>query len=680
MKKFVTYISAVALCCSFTQCSDFLDTSSPQNAGDDFVTSSTSETFKILSWCYADYRQDCIMGAYRWNDPIGSDSEIYPESGSLNNANARLQPEQLSIGAGNSGFNGLYTIIARTSKVVELIAAKPEFQEAMAAGKVNDWTQMYGEALTMKAFCYFELVKHYGDVPYGYENTNATEYTLNSRFDIYDHIIEMLKEAAPLMYRLGEGGLTAERLSKGFAEALAGQAALYSAGYQTIRTDMPDFYGSVQFTTKGSEKYKSIYARRTDYLDYYRIAETYFQAALADKGNVTLVTVDERGYANNPFQRHFQYIHDLSISPESIFEIGNMQGGQSGQTTSSEYSYAFGRPSAGGTNQAAPCKSFAALRIIPSFYYGEFEKEDKRRDASVTVTGSSGDGNEALLSFKPGSKLDGGIAINKWDENRMNPPYTTAQRLSGMNWPILRLADLMLMQAEVKAELGKDGEARQLVNEIRRRAFGDSNHDISATGEALKEAVMQERKLELLGEGTRRWDLIRSGKFVERALAIRTEMAAMVNDLKTKGYHEFANGNTISNYIYTKKVHRDAPLTFDADESNPVLYPGWRGQYDYSKTDVAGKVVGTDHNLAIKGLFHYIDPQSAEAKALEDEGYAQSEWGITLVKYADHYTDSNLLPGVKEGNVPPRYYWPIPFETLSKSNGKVTNGYGLPQE
>lgn len=680
MKKIVTYISAVALCCSFAQCSDFLDTSSPQNAGDDFVTSSASETFKILSWCYADYRQDCIMGAYRWNDPIGSDSEIYPESGSLNNANARLQPEQLSIGAGNSGFNGLYTIIARTSKVVELIAAKPEFQEAMAAGKVNDWTQMYGEALTMKAFCYFELVKHYGDVPYGYENTNATEYTLNSRFDIYDHIIEMLKEAAPLMYRLGEGGLTAERLSKGFAEALAGQAALYSAGYQTIRTDMPDLYGSVQFTTKGSEKYKSIYARRTDYLDYYRIAETYFQAALADKGNVTLVTVDESGYANNPFQRHFQYIHDLSISPESIFEIGNMQGGQSGQTTTSEYSYAFGRPSAGGSNQAAPCKSFAALRIIPSFYYGEFEKEDRRRDASVTVTGSSGDGNEALLSFKPGSKLDGGIAINKWDENRMNPPYTTAQRLSGMNWPILRLADLMLMQAEVKAELGKDGEARQLVNEIRRRAFGDSNHDISATGEALKEAVMQERKLELLGEGTRRWDLIRSGKFVEKALAIRTEMAAMVNDLKIKGYHEFANGNTISNYIYTKKVHRDAPLTFDADESNPALYPGWRGQYDYSKTDVAGKVMGTDHNLAIKGLFHYIDPESAEAKALEDEGYVKSDWGITLVKYADHYTDSNLLPGVKEGNVPPRYYWPIPFETLSKSNGKVTNGYGLPQE
>ena len=250
MNKLATYISALALCCSFAQCSDYLNTSSPENTGDEFVTSSTSETFKILSWCYANYRQNCIMGAYRWNDPIGSDSEIYPEIGSLNNANARLLPELLSVNAGGSGFNGLYTTIARASKVAELVADKPAFQDAVAAGKVNDWTQLYGEALTMKAFCYFDLVKHYGDVPYGYENNNVEDYSLTSRFEIYDNLIEILKEAEALMYPLGEGGITAERFSKGFADALLGQIALYSGGYQTIRTDVPGLYGDVQFTTK----------------------------------------------------------------------------------------------------------------------------------------------------------------------------------------------------------------------------------------------------------------------------------------------------------------------------------------------------------------------------------------------------------------------------------------------
>lgn len=33
----------------------------------------------------------------------------------------------------------------------------------------------------MKAFCYFDLVKHYGDVPYGYENNNVEDYSLTSR-------------------------------------------------------------------------------------------------------------------------------------------------------------------------------------------------------------------------------------------------------------------------------------------------------------------------------------------------------------------------------------------------------------------------------------------------------------------------------------------------------------------
>lgn len=34
-----------------------------------------------------------------------------------------------------------------------------------------------------------------------------------------------------------------------------------------------------------------------------------------------------------------------------------------------------------------------------------------RRDASVTILGSKGDGNEALLSFTPGSKLDGELLL-----------------------------------------------------------------------------------------------------------------------------------------------------------------------------------------------------------------------------------------------------------------------------
>jgi len=680
MKRFNNYMLLVVLCVSLVRCKDYLEVSSPSNAGDEFVTSTPSETFKTLSWCYANYRQNCVVGLYAWNDPIGSDAEMYPEASSTNNINAILQPEGLTVDALKDPFNNLYSTLARASKVAEIIATKPEYLADVASGKTSDWTHLYGEAKTISALCYFNLVKYYGDVPYGYENNYIEDYTLNSRFEIYDNLIASLKEVEPLMYRIGEGGITAERLSRTFANALIGQIALYSGSYQTVRTDVGDLYGSVQFTVKGIEQNNCKYARRTDYLDYMKIAEQYLQAALDNKGSARLITADDRAYASNPFQRHFQYMHDLQVSPESLFEVGNVQGGQSGQTTTSEYPYAFGRPSNGGGSNAAPTKTFAAVRIIPTFYYGEFDNADKRRDVSATVTGSTGDGNEAMINFKPGSKLEGGISLNKWDENRMNPPYSAAQRQSGINYPILRIADVMLMLAEAKAETGS-ADALSLVNQIRERAFGNSAHNLSGlSGEALKEAILQERKFEFAGEGMRRWDLIRSGKFSEKAVAVRNEMTAMINGLRSNGYYAFANGNIISNYILTKNVKLDKPLTYDSPNvTDPVLFPGWRGQYDWATTAVANKVKGTDHNVAIKGLFKYIDPNGAEAAALLKEGYNLTDWAIDIVNNQTSY-DRNILSGIKSADAPPRYFFPIPFETISKSNGKITNGYGLPQQ
>lgn len=680
MKQVINFIAAVTLCITFSQCKkDFLNASSPSNVDDNFVTNTPSETFKTLSWCYANYRQNGIMAVYRWNDPVGSDAEMYPEENSSNNNNAILRSDQLPIDVVAGGFNSLYSTLSRAAKVAGLIAAKDAYKNDVAGGKATDWTHLYGEAMTIKAFCYFELIKHFGDVPFGYENNYVEDYSLTSRFAIYDSLIASLKVAEPLMYKLGEGGVTAERFSRTFCNALIGKLALYSGGYQTIRTDVSDLYGKMSFDKKSAEQSGCVYARRSDYLDYYKIAKQYLQAAIDNKGSAQFIATDGRTYANNPFQRHFQYFADLQVSPESLFEVGNIQGGQ--QVTTSEYSYAFGRPSDGGGTNAAPTKTFGALRIIPTVYYGEYESGDKRRDVSVAVTGSNGDGNEKMISFVPGNKITGGIATNKWDENRMNPPYIAAQRNSGMNWPVLRMADVILMLAEVKAELGESGEALNLVNQVRQRAFGNASHNISASGDGLKNAILTERKLELLGEGTRRWDMIRSGKFSERAVAVRQEMTAMINSLKSQGYYRFSNGNVISNYIWTRKVNVTNPLTYDSpDTTNPALYPGWRGQYNYISIEaIKSKVVGTDHNLAIKGLFNYIDPNGAEAASLQSSGYVKTNWGIDIVNNATSY-DRNILSGITSVSDAPKYYWPIPFETISKSKGKVTNGYGLRQQ
>jgi starch-binding outer membrane protein, SusD/RagB family len=243
----------------------------------------------------------------------------------------------------------------------------------------------------------------------------------------------------------------------------------------------------------------------------------------------------------------------------------------------------------------------------------------------------------------------------------------------------------MLMLAEAKAILGTDNAGSiALVNQIRQRAFGNVTKNISGlSGDALLDAIYNERKLELLGEGDVRWDMIRSGKFNERAIAVRKEMADMTAGLESKGFYTFPSGRTISNYIWTKFVQIGGPAAVVTQEctnpNDPALFPGWRGIYNWGAT----AHTSTTKNLAIKGLYNYIDPAGAEATTLQADGYTKVNWGINVWKDANAKAMLNaaILDGVVgRENSAPRYFHPIPLTVIDQSKGKVTNGYGLPNK
>ena len=379
----------------------------------------------------------------------------------------------------------------------------------------------------------------------------------------------------------------------------------------------------------------------------------------------------------------------LTYANESVYEIPETHA-----NSNSERPYAFGRPSDGGSAAYYPCKSYGQARLHPLYYYGEFDPQDKRRDVTVAVTGSKGDGTEAILNFTKGSRLSGGLALNKWEENRMTNPWTAKQRQSGINNPWMRFSDIILMQAEIKAALGKTGEARTLLDQIRNRAFGSAakaNTDafITKCG-SLLDAIIEERKFEFGGEGSRKYDLIRTNKLESAVAKFHKDATAMINDLRTKGYHEFDNGNVISNYVWTKLVDAKSQYGYrlttqcpEGKESDPVLYPSWRGQNDdwaavAAKNETAtaslSKTINLS-NLAIKGLFTYIDPDGAEAKALEADGYVKKNWGIDIVNTEDQY-NSLIYTGFESGQ-PPVYLLMIGGNVIKNSNGAFTNGYGF---
>ena len=81
------------------------------------------------------------------------------------------------------------------------------------------------------------------------------------------------------------------------------------------------------------------------------------------------------------------------------------------------------------------------------------------------------------------------------------------------NYRAIRYADVLLMAAEALNRGGiDDTRAQDYLNLVRRRAFGDTNHDVTLTGAALTDAIWHERHVELMGEGHRFFDLVRTGK------------------------------------------------------------------------------------------------------------------------------------------------------------------------
>jgi hypothetical protein len=280
---------------------------------------------------------------------------------------------------------------------------------------------------------------------------------------------------AQLMYKLGEGGVNSERFSKTFAYGLAGKMAMYAGGYSLRRTNFD--YGPVTFTQLGSEKWEAKYVRRTDYKKYYELARTYFKSCMDNAGSASLITTDPRGAAfNNPFQYNFQYNMNLVVSPESLFEVGETLG------QFSERPYAFGRPSNGASSNNYPNKAYGQSRMHASFYYGDYDPKDLRRDVTVAVTANSGTCSEVLIDFSPGSRQLGGLANNKWDESRMPTPFTQSQRQAGINWVMMRMADVILLMAEAQAELGDEGAAKTELTKVRARAFATADQASKVTG------------------------------------------------------------------------------------------------------------------------------------------------------------------------------------------------------
>ena len=703
-----------------TSCSDYLETKSPSTVDADFVFSSTATAKAALEGAKA-----AMHGAYSSHifgdglyyaaDIAGSDIMRHPEGYAKqpgrhpaeafyrNGTETGTYALTSYMKEGTDGSYGyLFSVIGKCNAITTAFEQKDNFEEMMSQSEPTELSQLYGEAVAIRATCYRELIKYFGDVQFQ-STFGVAAGGLVSRDSIYDVCIEQLKKVEPHMYVLGTCPTYANNAknyySRTYVDGLIGRMALEAGGYQTRRNDIKRVDGKgnpLTFEALGTDNQNATYGRRSDWKNLYATAKEYFKKAIDNAGTAVFHETDPRSedkngrVYNNPYQYFFQQLHDAdaTYADESIYEEPFTQG----STGNDPRPYSLGRPSNGGSKVAYPCKNYGQGRINPAFYYGDFDPKDLRRDVSCTVTGSTGKGIEALIPFTPGSKQSaGGICCNKFDENRQTTVWTQAQRRSGINAPYMRLSEMYLGYAEACAATGDNTEAKTYLTKVRNRAFRTADEAnvegfISKEGSLLK-AIIDERGFEFAGEGDRRFTLIRTGLLPEKIKAIKDLTRKMIDGLKTNGSYTFENGNTISAYIYTKSV--DAASMKDANgntmygyrlttqcpegkENDPVLYPSWRGQKD--NWDELGLDYGTKTpktNLAIKGLFAPVSDE--EAEELTKDGYKKVNWGKTLVDNDDEYYkylfyDYDYVSA-------PIYLWPFTPNIIA--TGGFVNGYGF---
>jgi starch-binding outer membrane protein, SusD/RagB family len=150
----------------------------------------------------------------------------------------------------------------------------------------------------------------------------------------------------------------------------------------------------------------------------------------------------------------------------------------------------------------------------------------------VTITGTSnpqrldGQGNniptpDIIAAYEPGDeRKDASVGYVTLSSNARNDkvfPYIkkfarphALHNNHGTNWPIYRYSEVLLFLSEALMEQGKSGEAETYLNMVRNRAkLGDF------AGGDLREAIYQERRVELAFENKRWFDLVRTGRAVE---------------------------------------------------------------------------------------------------------------------------------------------------------------------
>lgn len=502
LKLIIGGIFITASIFTISSCKKFLEVEPISSFGNDYVFSNVTNAQKALLGVYSSLGGDQGYGIrlsmyypYDNDEMMGQGGTPYPDNERRDIAHFNVQPANTQLAG---PFNQLYVGIERANICIDNIPKMDAYTNGSTADQ-KELKRLYGEALALRAQFYFEVIRNWGDVPAQFTSSINVSDPYNSRTDrdtIYNHIIRDLAVAAPLVPWRTESSVTSDRLSQGAIRALRARYALFRGGY-SLRQDK---------TMK----------RNADYKTFYQIAK--------DECAIIMARADHK--LNPSFQSVFKdgvNAHKFEANGEVLWEVG-MTGGSSG-VGDSKLGYYNGPRQFTVATPGTTAVGNAALTILPTYFYA-FDANDKRRDVTCAPYDNNLD-----LTLRPRSMVT--MLDGKFRRDWQSPSVlTSAAQYFGVNWPVIRFSDVLLMFAEADNELssGPTAAAKSAFEQVRTRGFGGTASLIGTTPSdytGFFNALVKERQFEFGGEGIRKYDLIRWNMLASKIAETKANLALM---------------------------------------------------------------------------------------------------------------------------------------------------------
>lgn len=477
--------------------------------------------------------------------------------------NYNTLPNNGQMNTDNNAYAKFYEGIERANLAIQGIRAHGDIENK------PDMAQLLGEALTLRAVIYNDLIKAWGDVPARFEPNGPENVYLprTSRDVIYKQLLADLLEAEDYCYWPNENKITqtTERVSKAFVKGLRARIALYAGGYGL----RGDGYRRSKDPDLAPEK-------------MYQIAKEECEDII-NQGCNTL----------GEFKDNFIKLCEDNVTAggESLWEIPFSEGrGRVLYTWGVKHQAKdqYTQQAQGGVNGP-----------IATLYY-DYDEDDIRRDITCVPYEWSKD----LVNGKAHVQLR---AQNKWCFGKLRYEWmkriVTSTNDDGVNWQYMRLADVYLMAAEAINELDGPSAAWKYMEPVLNRVLPAAKvsalkTQYTASKTAFFNGIVDQRAFEFAGEALRKCDLVRWGN-IDTKMA---EAKAKLQDLQKRqgnyaGYPDkvYINNSEDKDNIEIYGLNKGED---DSDKIKELKDAGWDSKNWFEST--SGYVLTDDY---INGLY-----------------------------------------------------------------------------